>query len=509
MYVKRPVYEIANSLNWDEPEFVGGDTEFIQENQLDQYSGIDVIKVDKDEQTSILISTFDKDDVISSMTDFGDNTYKINRKNSAIQGDPRNLGNANSVLNDDSITQGFRYDSNYSYRVVPSPLVSATNDAYGRRIFLSDVSTNDIEVTAVDGNNPRPVEVDSYRVVYNEQSNNYTIKIYFKPLNGDGIGKVSLLNSLGDTIQKQGFYEVSGVLGETKIYQPANNSDGFKNPPRAGTDLLLTNKTFDRQTDTILYTETIPSASYNLPLEYKIKAVSFTGQSSEITQNINLTQLKNIAKVHASIGYTGNNTPSSVVLNWLLEGEGQPSKFVEVYRGATLQNTDKPTNLTSLGIFEASTEQIEYPPGSGNTETLYEFIDDNILDFELVGNPFYYSRYAIRLIGEEEATNAKTSGFNASDFQTYRTLQRGTKSWLPPQTLTIKIEKREAKDFKNYVIPGLSAEDVRKLQNKAIITKKEFKLTSKKDVDRKVTLVIYEPKTGLFTEKKYNLKKLK
>ena len=496
-YIKRPVYQIDNKLEWDNPEFIGDDVEFIQQNNLDMYSGIDIFKCSIQDKSSELVASLTED--VQELIDAGDGNLKLYRSSSIYVGDAKNPGYTNSIRNDDAIIKGFKYDNNIAYRIVPSPLVSSDLDIFGRRIFLSDIKTSDIKFDVKDEQAPRSVTIDSYDIKSNSDNSMYEVVINFQPLNGDGVGEISLLDKAGRVQKRRGYYEVSGSDFIDDVQQP-NNWAKFKNPPRSGIDLLIANEKFDRETDIIQHTSNVVSGSVEEPIDYKITAVSYNKQKSETIQQIFLTQLKEIAPIHSQVSYLSNQTPDAVILKWALRGEGDDSNFVEVYKG--MGKKDSEIKLNRLGIFESTVEEI-VDPTTQVRKTVYEFVDNDIkLESE---TDILIVKYALRLVHPRDAE--KSSGRQASKFQYYTANRIGD---LTPgsRPLSLQLQKRRRKDFGDYIIPTLSATDVRKMQKNAIVTKREFKLASRKNVDRTIMLVIFEPKTGLYTEKKFNLKKI-
>lgn len=503
-YIKKPVYYIENDMSWPDAELLGDDVDFMRENNLTLYSGIDIYKTNRQAGSTNLIASLNND--INALVDKGDDVLHLYRSDSAYTGTPEDPGYTNSIKNDDAKVNGFTYGDNISYTIVPSPTIDKNLDLYGRRIFLSDVKANNIKFDVNDEQPPRGVTVDSYDVKFNEVNETAFCTINFKPLNGDGTGQILLVKN-GGTVVKEGHYEVSSsITGKHIIHQPSTWTS-FKNPPRAGSDSLIPNKQFDRQTDIIQFEDLIPNTTIftppeDNPIEYDITAFSHNKQSSVPTDlQVFLTQLKEIAPVYTQISYLNNENPESVVLKWALRGNGANSNYVEIYRG--VGRGDEEIILERLGIVQVTSEQ-EENPDTGKMQTIYEYTDN---DIALKSDTDIFTvKYALRLVHERDRD--KKTGFQASKFQYYTSNRIGD---LNPgsKPLAVTIQKRPKADFKDYTIPALSADEVRRMHKNAIFTKREFKITQTKDSNRTVTLIILEPKSGLYTEKKFNLKKTK
>jgi len=595
MYTKRPVYQIKNTIEWDVGTPTGDDVEFIEENNLDMYSGFDIFKINRENNTSKLIASLDNEQ--KSLIDLGDGEYKLFRSGSVFTGSAYNTRGTkiNSVKNDDSIVKGFRYGDHISYNIIPSPMISSYLDRFGRRLIMSDIKTSNIDFNVEDREKPRNIIIDSYNIKLNNpqegvtEKSTYDITVNFKPLNGDGIGPITVFDRRGNQRTSHGYYEVSGSNGVVNTILQPSIAKGqwaeYANPPRAGKDLLITKADgqpglngFNRETDIIQYSDTVLSGVFKpskvMPWEnqseawasapkvqYKISAISSNEQKSSSSLAVYLTPLQDIAPVYVRDYFVAGSdmrAPDGIVLSWALRGEGVSSSFVEVWKGVGMSRGGlaPEIKLERKGIFSAQTRTVNFnaaaPTGAGIEtvvegapepeasvitagsveRTLYTLIDNdrdikltNLADTIIV-------RYALRLIHPRDADPALPENFprQASKFQYYRSDVEGSLEYGTTNYLELEIKRRRKPDSGADLIGGLEPQVVRALKKRTPIvddpaedppewtlyknggvikTRKEFVLSPTKNADRNVTLVIFEPKSGLYTEKTYNMKKIR
>ena len=499
-YIKRPIYKTNNKLSWVTPTFEGEDVEFMKENDMPMYSGIDVYKTIKREKDTFLIGSLDND--IDSIDDSGNiNRFYFYRSGSFY----KEFEDADSILNDDAISKGYRIGDKYSYRVIPSPFVSFETDKFGRRIFLSDIKVNNNDSDPGEFIVPRKVDIDGYIVSYDKINKTYTTKIYFQPLNGGGIGPVQLGQE-----KFKGYYEISSSINGIENIDQTTLYSSYSNPSRFGTDLLLVNQDFNRKVDLQSHELSFISGSQNInSIDIKITPVDFKKNKGEITSiSTRLRTMKRVAPVYSQTSYDGQGIPTSNIFKWVLEGDGEASSHVEIYRGITKRGSEDNLVLNSLGIFNVDSEQVPFPDeSSGVIRTVYEYIDEDIEEF-LNDSDVFIAKYAFRLIHSEDAT--KQDDKQISDFQINVTGYIGSRVPSLVSNMTLILQKRTVQDFSDYVdFPGLTAQEVRERQQQVIITNQEFQIEAINSDERDVTVVIYEPESGLYTEKTYNLKEIK